>query len=137
MEQEVHYWDTSAVLSAFLQDVHTPLARDWLEQSAVNLVSSLTGSEFHACLARLERDGHLTTPLAEATIKAFDHGPWRRIDLSPDWRFYRDLAVRYRLRGADLWHLAVVLSLRQDLPTIKLLTFDVAMQTAATEEGLA
>ena len=53
MAQEVIYWDTSAVLSALLQDVNSAAASAWLARDAVHLVSSLAGAEFHACIARL------------------------------------------------------------------------------------
>jgi predicted nucleic acid-binding protein len=134
---EVIYWDTSAILSALLQDIHTPEARTYLERPAVHLVSSLAGAEFHACLARLQRDGHLAATLAQATCLAFDQGPWRRITMEPSWELFPTLSSRYQLRGADLWHLAMASSLRPDLPEIVLLTFDNALSAAAIGEGMA
>lgn len=57
--------------------------------------------------------------------------------MDPDWTCFPQLAERQRLRGADLWHLALALTLRQDLPELVLLTFDDTLQTAAVAEGIA
>ena len=133
----VLYWDTSAILSSLLQDVHTSEARGRLRSDQVHLASSLAGSEFHACLARLERDGHLSPSATDATAEAFAQGPWRRLTLIPDAGLFRPLASRPHLRGADLWHLALTVSLRTELPEITLLTYDSALRSAAVAEGLA
>ena len=134
--QEVVYWDTSAVLSALLSDIHTARARAWLARDAVHLVSTLTGAEFHACVARLRREGHLAPPLAEATVQAFEQGPWRRILTGPDPDLFWPLSCRSRLRGADLWHLALAVSLQKDLPEIVMVSFDAMLHAAAVSEGL-
>lgn len=131
------YWDTSAVISVLLQDIHTADARNWLTKNPVeHLTSGLTSAEFHACIARLEREGHLTAPLADATILAFEQGPWRRLDAVPDPTILWPLARRSQLRGADLWHLALAVTLKRDLPEITLLTYDSALGIAALAEGL-
>ena len=131
------YWDTSAVLSALLQDIHSNEARAWLSRDVVHLVSSLAGAEFHASLARLHREGHLTPLQSTATAQAYEQGPWRRVSLSPDPNLFEPLASKFRLRGADLWHLAMAMTLRSELPELMLLTFDVVLRTAAIEENLA
>lgn len=51
----VLYWDTSAVLSALLQDGHTQEAPAWLEPKNTHLISSLAGAEFHACVVTFDR----------------------------------------------------------------------------------
>lgn len=136
MSSGVVYWDTSAVISVLLQDVHTMDARGWLKKKAEHLTSSLTSAEFYACIARMERDGYLTAPLADATVQAFDHGPWRRLAATPDPGLLWSLARRSLLRGPDLWHLALTATLQRDLPEIVLLTFDTSLQAAASAEGL-
>jgi hypothetical protein len=50
LTQQVYYWDTSAVLSALLQDIHSQEALDLLEREAVHLTSTLTGAEFPPAL---------------------------------------------------------------------------------------
>ncbi len=132
----VLYWDTSAVLSALLQDGHTLKARAWLEPTNVHLMSSLTGAEFHACVARLGRDGHLTPAQEETLLATLEKGPWRRVALTPDWKYFRQGASKDRLRGADLWHLALASTLCRELPTLKLLTYDQGLQNAALRVGL-
>lgn len=136
MPKEIVYWDTSAVLSCLIQDAHSHEARRWLTGDAVHLVSSLAGAEFHACIARLLREGHLTPPLAQATVQAFEQGPWRRITTGPDPELFWSLSCRHRLRGADLWHLALAITLQHDLPEMEMLTFDTMLAEAARLEGL-
>ncbi|MHB8762796.1 MAG: hypothetical protein ACYDA8_00410 [Deferrisomatales bacterium] len=46
------------------------------------------------------------------------------------------LSRRHRLRGADLWHLAAAVTLRERLPDLCLITFDAALREAAETEGL-
>ncbi|MGC8486111.1 MAG: hypothetical protein ACP5O6_10865, partial [Candidatus Baltobacteraceae bacterium] len=46
-------------------------------------------------------------------------------------------AARYPLRGADLWHLALAVDLAEELPELRLLTFDSVLDAAARAEGLA
>ena len=135
--RRVLYWDTSAVLSALLADSHSRQARRLLTPADVHLVSSLTSAEFHAVLARLEREGHLAPVLSEAASSAYNTGPWRRVTTGPDPAALRPLAVRWPLRGADLWHLALARRLRAQIPELELLTFDMALRGAARGEGLA
>jgi hypothetical protein len=46
------------------------------------------------------------------------------------------LSSRYPLRGADLWHLAAAKSLQEELPELRLLTFDQRLMEAAQGEGI-
>ena len=87
-------------------------------------------------IARIEREGALTAILVKAAREALDLGPWRRVNISPDWRLVRDLAPKGALRGADLWHLCAAKTLQAELPDLKVITFDTRLATAARAEGL-
>lgn len=130
----VCYWDTSAVISALLHDEHSRAAIARLERSSdVHLLSSLTHAEVEAVLARARRMGD---ERAEAARAAFDMALWQRTLAQPDPARLQPLAQRWPLRGADLWHLALATSLKQQLPGLELLTFDRALAEAAAGEGL-
>ncbi|MDA8345716.1 MAG: type II toxin-antitoxin system VapC family toxin [Thermaerobacter sp.] len=133
----VLYWDTSAVLSTLMADRHTDLAVRQLRSQATHLLSSLAWAEAHAVLSRLRREGGASEHGFRAAQGLLAQGPWQRISSSPDWAVTRAIAVRWHLRGADLWHLAMAKSLQRDLPEITMLTYDVALQEAAMGEGLA
>src|SRR5205807_2699653 len=90
----------------------------------LHLLSSLTWAETHAVLARIERERVMANVLVEAAREALDTGPWRRVTVSPEWKRMRALASKWPLRGADLWHLAAALSLKDDLAELQLLSYD-------------
>jgi len=90
-----------------------------------------------AVLARLERDHTLPTVLAGAARELVRTGPWRRLTLQPDWASIDDLATRWPLRGADLWHLATAVTLSRELPELRLITFDSRLTVASSGAGLA
>lgn len=70
-------------------------------------------------------------------MTTLDHGPWTYIASAPRLEITRALAQSWRLRGADLWHLALAKSLSERLPGLQMLTFDTALAEAAAGEGLA
>jgi predicted nucleic acid-binding protein len=135
--QAVLYWDSSAVLSLLFQDAHSPRAVAAARTPAVHLISTLAWAEVHAVIARVKREHALADILIDAAREALDRGPWRRANISPEWDMIRDVAIRWALRGADLWHLCAAKTLRADLPELRLLTFDARLRQAARREGLA
>ena len=74
--------------------------------------------------------------LVKAAEESLETGPWRSWQGVPRQNDLRQLSARYSLRGADLWHLAVAKSLQEDLPELKLLTFDRRLMAAAQGEGM-
>ena len=132
----VVYWDASAVLSVCFYREQSEVAMDRAREPGIHLISSLAWAESHAVIARLERENAIASIFAEAARESLDRGPWRRVHLTPDWRDAADLARRWPLRGADLWHLALASRLRIDLPELELLTFYTRLATAARAEGL-
>jgi len=130
------YWDSSAVLGALFKDRASDQAGRWAGRSGVHLISTLAWAEVHAVIARVERERALTRVLVKAAREALEEGPWRRLNVSPEWRLMETLSSKWSLRGADLWHLCTAKSLQSELPELRILTFDARLAAAARGEGL-
>ena len=136
-EGQVIYWDASAILSVLLADEQSEIAADWVRKADTHLISTLAHSETCAVIARLEKEGHLSSGLAKEALQALKDGPWRRLNAWPDWDESIALSRRRPLRGADLWHLATSAKLQTEIPELTLLTFDAKLHQAALGERLA
>jgi predicted nucleic acid-binding protein len=73
----------------------------------------------------------------QSVHELLDNGPWRRISVPPQWEITKDLSEKYRLRGADLWHLATAKSLCAEFPELRMLTFDDRLKEATVKECIA
>lgn len=133
---DVAYWDASAILSALIQDTYSERAREWIDRKGVHLISTLSFAEVHAVLARIRRDRLMADILVKAAKEALQMGPWRRLNISPQWDDIEQLSDKWKLRGADLWHLATAKSAQREIPELQLLTFDERLKIAASGEGL-
>lgn len=133
----VVYWDASAVLSVLIRDTHSTRASGVARRAGTHLLSTLAYAEAAAVIGRLERNRELPTVLAESSREILRDGPWRRLALQPDWANIDEQAVRWPLRGADLWHLATALTLTRELPELRVLTFDSRLAAVCGELGLA
>lgn len=130
------YWDSSAILSVLLEDERSDLASQWLQADFVHLASTLAWAEVQAVIARLRRAGELSEEAAAQAVSHFEQGPWGLLLASPGKDHIRALAPRWRLRGADLWHLALARTLQEILPGVRFVTFDLRLMEAAAGEGL-
>lgn len=133
----VVYWDASAILSVLIRDAHSTRATAAARRTVTHLMSTLAYAEVAAVLARLERDRELPPALAATSRELLRDGPWRRLLLQPDRSDIDDLASRWPLRGADLWHLATTVTLTRELPEVRVLSFDARLHAAADGIGLA
>jgi len=131
------YWDSSAIVSALFPDSHTDEAQAEVRKSNVHLMSSRAWVETLAILARTEREGAMPADRIEAAYEVLAGRVWRRVDVLPRWEGIRGLARTWALKGADLWHLAAAKGLREEVPGLRLLSFDRRLQAAARGEGLA
>jgi hypothetical protein len=61
---------------------------------------------------------------------------WRQLNGLPDHGVVAALSRKWPLRGADLWHLALAVSLQEELPELRLVSFDDQLREAAAGEGL-
>lgn len=133
----VLYWDASALLALLVAQRGTAEALEWSRRGRVHLLSSLAWAEAHAAVERLRRLGDLTDQQALAIHDLLRLPPWERITDIPDWDVTVELAFRWNLRGADLWHLALAKSLQMNRAELRLLSFDARLAAAAAAEGLA
>lgn len=136
-DSQVIYWDASAVLSTLFDDSHSPQAQRWTRKHEVHLISTLAYAETYAVIARIQKEGVLAEVLIEAAIESLEGGPWRHLNLDPDWTTVQPLSKKWRLRGADLWHLATAKRLQRQIPELCLLTFDMRLHEAALGEKMA
>ena len=136
-DPHVVYWDASAILSALFTDRHSDEAQKWARRKeSIHLISSLAYSETCAVIARMQRERLLADILIKAALETLEGGPWRRLNAWPEWKIIKPLAVKWPLRGADLWHLATAKSLQKQLPELLLLSFDTQLIDAASGEGM-
>jgi predicted nucleic acid-binding protein len=132
----IFYWDASAILSALARDSHTDDAHRRLASGSHHLVSSLAHAEVMAVLARIEREGRAPADEISLARRALGSGPWRRLGGVPRPETTEELSLRHPLRGADLWHLAMAISVRSELPELRMLTYDTRLGEGAAKEGL-
>lgn len=134
--QSVVYWDASAILSALFKDARSEEAIEWSRKKGVHLISTLAYAEVCAVITRLKRERILADVLVKAAFEALEHGPWRHLNILPEWDEIKILSLKWSLRGADLWHLAVAKTLHKQIPELELLSFDKRLRSAAEKEHL-
>lgn len=124
------YWDTSGVVVVLFDDPRSAVPRRLVRGSGRNLLSSLAYVEATAVIVRkpIPRDA-----MADAyrSLRSL----WRSTSAAPRREAVAELAERYPLRGADLWHLATAIALREEAPTLRMVTYDNALAAAASAEG--
>lgn len=130
------YWDASAILSALTTDAHSDEAHTEAKKGGTHVLSSLAWAETLAVLARMQREGTLTNAASETAHAVLSTGPWRPVAIAPRWKAVRGLAAAWQLKGADLWHLAAAKHLQEELPELRLLSFNARLRAAAQGEGL-
>ena len=132
----VVYWDSSAVLSSLFKDSRSEEAIERSRKRGLHLISTLAYAEVCAVISRLKRERVLADVLISAALEALDQGPWRHLNIIPDWEEIKILSQKWSLRGADLWHLAVAKTLQNQIPDLELLTFDKRLSSAAKDGTL-
>lgn len=135
-EPMVVYWDASAILSVLFKDSHSDSALKWAKIDCVHFISTLAYAEVCAVIARMKRENILSDPLVKVSFDSVDQGPWRRLSILPDWEITKRLSDKWKLRGADLWHLASAKTLQGELPEMVLITFDTRLMEASNGEKL-
>ena len=130
------YWDSSSVLSALFKDTHSKEALTWLRKNGIHLISTLGYTEVCAVISRIKREKLVADILIDVAFKALKTGPWRYLNIWPEWEKLRALSQKWSLRGTHLWHLATAKTLQNQIPELKILTFDNRLGIAAKGEGL-
>jgi predicted nucleic acid-binding protein len=131
------YWDASAAIEALIPAQRSRIAAAEAKSDGINLLSSLAWAEVQSVIARLERQRSITPTLANAARNELQTRRWHWTHVVPVRIVVVELASRWQLRGADLWHLAAAKTLRADRPELTLFTLDRRLGVAARGEGLA
>lgn len=132
----VTYWDASAILSILVEDEHSQKAQVHINKKGAHFLSTLASAETHAVLKRMKHDGTLTSILYKSALDVFINGPLRKINIQPDWKIIQQISSRHVLKGADLWHLATLKTIKMELPEIKIITFDSKLAIASKKEKI-
>jgi predicted nucleic acid-binding protein len=108
------YLDTSSLIKLYLEEQGTAEVRQLVEAAEVLATSVIAYPEARSALARLHREGGLTSSELARVRSAFEQD-WRLflvLEVTAGiWRQAGDLAARRALRGFDSLHLASFLSL--------------------------
>jgi len=131
------YWDPTSILSALFQDSNSEKAVSMSKREGVHLFSALCYAEVSAVLSRIKRRRALNEVLIEVANEALKNGPWRQLNIWPEWSILMALSTKRPLKAVNLWHLASAKTLKKQIPELTLLTFDEELKTAAEEEGLS
>jgi len=95
--QTVVYWDASAILSALFKDSRSEEAIEWSSKSGVHLISTLAFAEDCAVITRLKRERILADVLVEAAFETLELGPWRHLNILPEWEEIKTLSQKWSL----------------------------------------
>jgi predicted nucleic acid-binding protein len=103
------YLDTSSLVKLYVQEPGSDDIRELVDQAAVVATSMVAYAETRAALARLRREGELTSAIFAAAKREFesDWSSYLAFDVSAALaREAGELAERYALRRFDAVHLA-------------------------------
>lgn len=135
-EPASYYWDASALLSFLVEDANTVVARALIGCPALHVISSLAYAETAAVLWRMARQHVIDVGTTEFLLQSLDEGEWRHTPASPSRSVLREFQGRSLLRGADLWHLGLVLTLSREWGKLGLVSFDRRLSDAAKAAGV-
>jgi len=129
------YWDPTSVLSALFKDSNSQHALSMSKKEGVHFLSTLCYAEVCSALLRIMKEKILKEVLIDVAFETLKTGPWRHLNIWPEWNTLIPLSSKWSLNGANLWHLASAKTLQKQLPELTLFTFDGELRTAAEAEG--
>lgn len=130
------YWDSTSVLSALFKDSNSEKALSMSKKEGSHFFSALCYAEVCSMLTRIRKDKKLKEVQVDVALEILKTGPWRRLNIWPEWNTLIAFSEKWSLNGSRLWHLASVKTLQKQLPELSLFTFDEELRTAAEGEGL-
>jgi len=136
----VNYFDTSALIKAFLVEVGTDTAQQFLLRGGVAATATITYAEMYSGFARKMREGGLSRKHYDDVCGAFE-SYWSaclQVELTKGiLTRARDLMQRHPLRAFDAIHLASALNLKQDLgESLTIIAADERLLQAAEAEHI-
>ena len=135
----MRFWDSSAIVPLLVDESSTAaVLADYLRDPDV-IVWWATEVECVSALARLEREGSMTTPGMTEALDRLDQLALAWHEVQPTART-RQVAIRllrtHGLRAADAFQLAAAIAAAEDGPeSMPLVTLDARLATAAEREG--
>jgi predicted nucleic acid-binding protein len=135
----VKFWDASAIVPLLVAEESTRRLQALAAKDSAMLVWWGSAVECISALARLERDGALSSPtLALQRLQQLSAG-WHEIDPSDE---IRETAARFLrvhpLRAADALQLAAAFAAAERRPaSLEIVTLDDRLADAARKEGFA
>jgi predicted nucleic acid-binding protein len=137
----VKFWDASAIVPLLVAEESTRRLQALAAKDSAMLVWWGSAVECISALARLERDGALSSPamtLALQRLQQLSAG-WHEIDPSDE---IRETAARFLrvhpLRAADALQLAAAFAAAERRPaSLEIVTLDDRLANAARKEGFA
>jgi len=130
------YWDPTCVLAALFKDSNSEKALSMSREEGAHFFSSLCYAEVCSVLTRIREEKKLKEVLIDVAFDTLKAGPWRRLNIWPEWSTLIALSEKWPLTGSNLWHLASAKTLQKQLPELTLFTFDEELKNAAEAEGL-
>lgn len=142
VSEDLRFFDASALVKRYVREPHTAAVRRWLNLGRT-AVSRLSEVEVASALARLARDGAISTSQHDRAVAALvkDRAAWHIVELTSEVAaLSRTLLARYPLRSGDAIQLASALRLQQiSLVPLKAFVaydaYDVKLNAAAMAEG--
>ena len=114
------YWDPTSVLSALFKDSNSEKALQISKKEGVHFLSSLCYAEVCSVLSEIREGKELKEVLIDVAFETLSVGPWRRLNIWPEWNMLISLSKK----------------LQKQIPELTLLTYDGELRAAAEGEGL-
>jgi uncharacterized protein len=135
----MRFWDSSAIVPLLVHEAATPQVRDLLRLDPVMLAWWGTPIECASAICRLEREGAITSAIANESRARLREMRRQWIEVEPDERV-RDAAERFLrvhpLHAADAAQLAAAfVAAEADPPSLELVCYDQRLSEAAAREG--
>ena len=136
----MNYFDTSALIKAFLVEVGTEKAKPLLLRGGLAVTATITYAEMYSGFSRKKREGGLSSGQYHSVCGEFE-SYWPsclHVELTKDiLTRARDLMGRHPLRAFDAIHLASALSLKKDAgESMTIIAADERLLQAAEAEDL-
>ncbi|MBN1669891.1 MAG: type II toxin-antitoxin system VapC family toxin [Kiritimatiellae bacterium] len=133
------FWDSSALVPLFVEESATAAMRDVLRADREVIAWWCTPTECASAIARLEREGSLTTADCSAALRRLDDlcASWYEVQPVPAVRVLaRRLLRAHNLRAADALQLAAaVVAAENDPSSLAIVSLDARFSTTAAKEG--
>jgi predicted nucleic acid-binding protein len=135
----LRFWDSSAIVPLLVAEANTDAVREIAEDDPVMLVWWATQVECISAIARLERQGDLTTEATQDALERLDAlvEGWNEVQpVDAARRTARRLLRVHDLRAADALQLAgAVVASEGHAASLEIVTLDHRLAEAARREG--